>query len=144
MAVMGSRGVAFLRIAISGLFLLAAAQLATAQAQSAELDDLYRRGMELYQAGKYADTIPIAEQYIKVAATSFGEDDPIYATGLETTIRQSSASSDIGTVLAISADTPSSYPCAPSWRTPTGLERMEGNRIPPGVAKSAMATARLG
>ncbi len=79
---MGSRGAAFLRNAIGGIFLLAAAQLATALAQSPELDDLYRRGVELYQAGKYADTIPIAEQYIKVAATSFGEDSPVYATGL--------------------------------------------------------------
>ena len=96
---MGARGVAFLRSAIGGLFLLAAAQLAPAQAQSPELDelyrhgvqlqaqspeldDLYRRGFELYQARKYAEAIPIAEQYLKVAAATFGEDNPVYANGL--------------------------------------------------------------
>ena len=79
---MGSRGVAILRNAISGLFLLAAAQLAPAQAQSPDLDELYRRGVELYEAGKYAEAIPIAEQYIKVASTTLGEDNPVYANGL--------------------------------------------------------------
>ena len=79
---MGSRGAAFLRNAIGGIFLLAAAQLATALAQSPELDDLYRRGVELYQAGKYAEAIPIAQQYINIAATTLGEDNPVYANGL--------------------------------------------------------------
>ena len=70
--------------AISGLFLLAAAQLAPAQAQSPDSQDdlLPARGVELYQAGKYAEAIPIAEQYIKVASTTLGEDNPVYANGL--------------------------------------------------------------
>jgi tetratricopeptide (TPR) repeat protein len=79
---MGSRGVAFLRKAICGLFLLVPIHLVPAQAQSPELDELYKRGVELYQAGKYAEAVPIAEQYIKVAAANFGEDNPVYASGL--------------------------------------------------------------
>jgi tetratricopeptide (TPR) repeat protein len=79
---MGARGVAFLRIAIGGLLLLATADLAPAQAQSPDLDDLYRRGVELYQAGRYADAVPIVEQFIKVAAATLGEESPTYASGL--------------------------------------------------------------
>ena len=53
-----------------------------AQEQSPELDAIYKRGFELYQAGKYLEAIPIAEEYIGAAASRFGEESLQYANGL--------------------------------------------------------------
>jgi len=47
-----------------------------------ELQAIYQRGLQLYQAGKYADAVPIAEEYVGVAAARYGEQHQIYATAL--------------------------------------------------------------
>jgi hypothetical protein len=47
-----------------------------AQDQPPELEPIYKRGLQLYQAGKYADAIPVVEEYIAVAAAKFGEEHP--------------------------------------------------------------------
>jgi tetratricopeptide (TPR) repeat protein len=53
-----------------------------AQGQPPELETIYKRGFELYQAGKVAEAVPIAEEYISVAAAKYGEQHQFYATGL--------------------------------------------------------------
>ena len=53
-----------------------------AQEQPPELEAIYKRGLQLYQAGKFAEAIPVAEEYIAVAAAKFGEEHPLYAGGL--------------------------------------------------------------
>ena len=55
---------------------------AWSQEQPPELEAIYQRGLKLYEAGKHAEAIPIAEEYIAVAAAKFGEEHPHYATGL--------------------------------------------------------------
>ena len=55
---------------------------AWAQEQPPELEAIYKRGLQLYEAGKYAETIPIAEEYLAVAEAKFGNQHPHYATGL--------------------------------------------------------------
>jgi WD40 repeat protein/tetratricopeptide (TPR) repeat protein len=47
-----------------------------------EFEEQYQRGLALYQAGKYAEAIPIAQQYIEAAAARYGEQHPWYASGL--------------------------------------------------------------
>jgi tetratricopeptide repeat protein len=37
---------------------------------------------KLYEAGKVAEAVPVAEEYIRVAAATYGERHPHYATGL--------------------------------------------------------------
>jgi tetratricopeptide (TPR) repeat protein len=44
--------------------------------------DFYKRGFELHQAGKYAEAVPIAEEYLAFAASRFDEQHPLYANGL--------------------------------------------------------------
>ena len=53
-----------------------------AQEQPPELEAIYKRGLQLYEAGKFAEAVPIAEEYISVAAATYGEQHPLYATGL--------------------------------------------------------------
>ena len=53
-----------------------------AQELPSELEVIYQRGLQLYEAGKFAETVPIAEEYISVAAAKYGEQHPLYATGL--------------------------------------------------------------
>jgi tetratricopeptide (TPR) repeat protein len=53
-----------------------------AQEQPPELEAIYQRGLQLYEAGKVAEAVPIAEEYIAVAAAKFGKEHPLYATGL--------------------------------------------------------------
>lgn len=53
-----------------------------AQEQPPELEAIYKRGLQLYEAGKYAEAIPIAEEYVSVAAAKYGEEHQLYATGL--------------------------------------------------------------
>ena len=53
-----------------------------AQGQPPELEAIYKRGLQLYEAGKFAEAVPIAEEYISVAAATYGEQHPLYATGL--------------------------------------------------------------
>ena len=45
--------------AVLGLWLLPV----QAQEQPPELEAIYKRGFALYEAGKYAEAIPIAEEY---------------------------------------------------------------------------------
>jgi tetratricopeptide (TPR) repeat protein/CHAT domain-containing protein len=52
---------------------------AQAQAEPPELEAISKRGSQLYQAGKYADAIPVVEEYIAAAAAKFGEEHPLYA-----------------------------------------------------------------
>ena len=53
-----------------------------AQEQPPELEAIYKRGLPLYEAGKFAEAIPVMEEYIAVAAAKFGEEHPLYAGGL--------------------------------------------------------------
>jgi WD40 repeat protein/tetratricopeptide (TPR) repeat protein len=53
-----------------------------AQEQPPELETIYKRGLQLYQAGKYSEAVPIAEEYVSVAAAKYGEQHQLYATGL--------------------------------------------------------------
>ena len=53
-----------------------------AQEQPPELEAIYKRCLQLYQIGKYSEAVPIAEEYIVVAAAKFGEQHPLYAGGL--------------------------------------------------------------
>jgi tetratricopeptide (TPR) repeat protein len=55
---------------------------AVAQERPAEFEEMYQRGLALYEAGKYAEAIPIAEQYLALAAARYGEQHLWYATGL--------------------------------------------------------------
>jgi hypothetical protein len=55
---------------------------AQAQGQPPELEAIYWRGLQLYETGKVAEAVPVAEEYIRVAATKYGEQHPLYATGL--------------------------------------------------------------
>src|SRR5262245_39031357 len=42
-----------------------------AQEQPPELEAIYQRGLKLYEAGKYAEAIPVAEEYISVAGAKY-------------------------------------------------------------------------
>jgi tetratricopeptide (TPR) repeat protein len=55
---------------------------AVAQERPPEFEEMYQRGLALYEAGKYAEAIPIAEQYLALAAARYGEQHLWYATGL--------------------------------------------------------------
>jgi len=55
---------------------------AEAQEHPPELEAIYKRGVELYQAGKYVEAIPVAEEYITVAEARFGQEHVFYANGL--------------------------------------------------------------
>jgi tetratricopeptide (TPR) repeat protein len=61
-----------------GLWLISA----WGQEQPPELEAIYKRGLQLYEAGKFADAVPVAEEYISVARAKYGEEHPVYATGL--------------------------------------------------------------
>jgi CHAT domain-containing protein/tetratricopeptide (TPR) repeat protein len=55
---------------------------AGASAQQAQWDELNRQVVKLYQNGRYADAIPIAERALEVAAKTIGPNDPRVATAL--------------------------------------------------------------
>jgi CHAT domain-containing protein/tetratricopeptide (TPR) repeat protein len=55
---------------------------ARAQEQPPELDAIYKRCLQLYKAGKFAEAVPVIEEYIGVARVKFGEQHPLYAGGL--------------------------------------------------------------
>ena len=61
---------------------LAGAKKPRAVAQQAEVDSLNAQIARLYQAGKYAEALPVAERYITLAKSRHGEDDARYATAL--------------------------------------------------------------
>ena len=47
-----------------------------------ELDALNKRVIELYNAGKITEAIPLAEQYLKTVENRFGQNHPLYARSL--------------------------------------------------------------
>jgi tetratricopeptide (TPR) repeat protein/CHAT domain-containing protein len=51
-------------------------------AQEARLNELNAQVVELYQQGKYAEAIQVADEAVRVARTTFGRDDPNLATAL--------------------------------------------------------------
>ena len=55
---------------------------AQAQEQPPELEAIYKRGQELYQAGKYAEAVPIAEHYAQLIEARHGTDSPEHALAL--------------------------------------------------------------
>jgi CHAT domain-containing protein/Tfp pilus assembly protein PilF len=67
-----------------GLALLVGAPFNSAwsQKQPPALHSLYKQSVELYQAGKYSEAVPVVQQYIDIAASRFGEFHPVYADGL--------------------------------------------------------------
>jgi len=52
-------------------------------AQEWRLNGLNSRVSELYQQGKYAEAVPIAEEAVKVAEATFGHDDPRLSRALD-------------------------------------------------------------
>ena len=66
----------WMRILIVGLVVLAGGGLAlwwnTAQKEAAFVSS-QQRAMELYKAGKYVETLPAIEDYLKAAKARFGE-----------------------------------------------------------------------
>src|SRR5262245_8126279 len=66
-----------------GILLIGALIGDSADAQSdVELDELNGQVRALYQAGKYADAIPIAERYVRVAQRKYGDRDPTFAEAI--------------------------------------------------------------
>src|SRR6188474_648319 len=53
-----------------------------AQEQPPELAAIYKHGLQLYQAGRYAEAIPVAKEYIAVATAKYGEQHLFFAKGL--------------------------------------------------------------
>ena len=56
--------------------------MGTARAQSEDPDILYRRVTELYQAGKYAEAMPLSERYAAAMKSRHGDEAPQYAVAL--------------------------------------------------------------
>jgi tetratricopeptide (TPR) repeat protein len=70
-------------LALAALILLGMLHLpARAQELPTELDEIYKRGLALYEAGKFTEAIPLAEKFIAVAKASYGEQHPFYAEGI--------------------------------------------------------------
>jgi len=66
-----------------GLLIAMATACTPAQAQSAsELVALYKRVMELYGAGKFAEAIPLAKRYAEAMTARHGPEHSEYATAL--------------------------------------------------------------
>src|SRR5262245_24008171 len=53
-----------------------------AQERPPEFEQMYQRGLALYQAGKIPEATAVAQDFIKLAAARYGEQHPLYATGL--------------------------------------------------------------
>jgi tetratricopeptide (TPR) repeat protein len=69
-------------VLLAGVLVLLVALQGRAQEQPPELEAIFKRGLELYLWEKYAESIPVAEEYTAVAAAKFGVDHPLYAKGL--------------------------------------------------------------
>jgi tetratricopeptide (TPR) repeat protein/CHAT domain-containing protein len=67
---------------VTALLFVLCFQVVEAQERPPELETLHKRALELYQAKKFTDAIPIVEEYLAAAAAGFGEQHPHYATGL--------------------------------------------------------------
>ena len=69
--------------ALGATILLAVFGTTPVRAQTVdELKALNQRVVELYQAGKYAEAIPLAERYAEGMKTRYGQDATEYATAL--------------------------------------------------------------
>jgi tetratricopeptide (TPR) repeat protein len=78
-----NRGLRVGLLVLGALFLLSLSPLPTkAQEFPPELDAIYKRGLEYYEAGKFSEAVPIAEEFIAVAKARFGEQHPLYAEGI--------------------------------------------------------------
>ena len=67
----------------AALLLAGAVAGGPARAQSdAELGALNRRAMELYEAGKYSEALPLSERFAAAIKARYGADHPLYATAL--------------------------------------------------------------
>src|SRR5580700_11430318 len=51
-------------------------------AQSRKADELSRRVIELYQAGRYAEAIPLAQQLLAIREKVLGPDHPVVVVAL--------------------------------------------------------------
>jgi tetratricopeptide (TPR) repeat protein len=51
-------------------------------AQEARWKELHDQFLNLYEHGKYAEALPVAEEDLRIAKTTFGSDDPNTATSL--------------------------------------------------------------
>ena len=69
-------------LVLGALFLLSLSPSTRAQELPPELDAIYKRGLELYEAGKFAEAVPVAEEFIGVATARFGEQHALYASGI--------------------------------------------------------------
>src|SRR5215470_12134391 len=67
---------------LAWLFLIISVLPSVAQERPPEFEQMYQRSLAFYQAGKIPDAIAVAQQFIELAVTRYGEQDPLYATGL--------------------------------------------------------------
>src|SRR5262249_43563883 len=51
-------------------------QFARAQQEPPGLEAIFERGYQLYKAGKYAEAVPIAEEYLAFSAAKYGNEHP--------------------------------------------------------------------
>src|SRR5215467_8997837 len=52
------------------------------QERPPEFEEMYQRGFALYQAGKYLEALPLAQQFMEIAAAQYGEEHSYYATSV--------------------------------------------------------------
>jgi len=69
------------------VFLPIAFLLCCTPARAEDLDALNSQLIKLYNAGKYVQAIPIAQQYAEGTKKQFGENSPEYAVGLSNLAR---------------------------------------------------------
>jgi hypothetical protein len=71
-------------LAVMALLLGLSVIPARSQGQPPKLEAIFKRGFQLYEAGKFAEAVPIAEEYIRVAASTYGEEHPSMPLGSAT------------------------------------------------------------
>jgi CHAT domain-containing protein/tetratricopeptide (TPR) repeat protein len=68
---------------LTKIFIVAAFILANAECALADdVDSLNTRVLELYQSGRYADALPLAERYVRAVKSLHGAESPLYSKAL--------------------------------------------------------------
>jgi len=67
---------------LASLFFFIGVLPTVAQERPPEFEQMYQRGLAFYQAGKIPDAIAVAQQFVELAVVRYGEQHPLYATGL--------------------------------------------------------------
>jgi CHAT domain-containing protein/Tfp pilus assembly protein PilF len=93
-----------IRCALIILLLLSCALLTAAQEQEAQLAEANRLGQEavkLYQAGRYAEAVPLAERSLAIREKALGPEHPTVATSLSNLATMYRAKGDFGRALPL-------------------------------------------